>query len=156
MSREIPKNSRRANLSPIHTTSGDKLARQLDNPSQSGRQSIGTCSPFLRKFLAFLFFVSGFALLHLPPLLYAPTGQIYADNARGWPLSSKAHPEALPLFDWEIRSAVERKCHPPPGIPSSCCLGSYSIGGRVSFHANFCNQPGIFDQVENYTMEFLQ
>ena len=147
---------------PIHTTSGDKAGQQLDHPSQCGCQSIVTCSPLLRKFLAFLFCVSGFALQQIRGLWryqllpHAPTSQQDARNARGRPLSSKAQAEALPLFDWEIRSAVERKCHPPPGIPSMCCLGSVSAGGAVIFHARFCNRSQIYDQVENYTMDFLR
>ncbi|CAB9518883.1 expressed unknown protein [Seminavis robusta] len=52
--------------------------------------------------------------------------------------------EVLDLFDWEVKSlegvvrpnATQREvagtCTPPPGVPTTCCIGSFSTGGAVT------------------------
>jgi hypothetical protein len=65
-------------------------------------------------------------------------------------------PTVLPLLPWEMESARDRKCTPPEGIPSACCLGSSSTGRMVSFRSDLCNNTDVYDRVQNYTESYLQ
>ena len=95
-----------------------------------------------------------------------------------WPLSQRRPPPAAtastPLFfDWELRSIHTRMfggvttapitaaelpvCQPPPGIPPSCCLGSVSHGGEVTWDHVNPGQPArarlCFDSLAHYAAQ---
>ena len=95
-----------------------------------------------------------------------------------WPLSQRRPPPAAtastPLFfDWELRSIHTRMfggvttapitaaelpvCTPPPGIPPSCCLGSVSHGGGVTWEHVNPGQPKrarlCFDSLAHYAAQ---
>jgi hypothetical protein len=54
------------------------------------------------------------------------------ENLTGQKERIDTSPAILPLLTWERESASPaRTCNPPPGIPTTCCLGSYSGGGGV-------------------------
>lgn len=46
----------------------------------------------------------------------------------------------LPLLPWEAESLVNRTCHPPPGVPQYCCIGSIAGGGGVTFEPAACDR----------------
>ena len=60
--------------------------------------------------------------------------QQHLHNEEGFPLL-----EHMPLLPFELRSAVNRTCDPPHGIPRQCCLGSNTYLAKDSaFHPGKC------------------
>jgi hypothetical protein len=48
--------------------------------------------------------------------------------------------DSLQLLDANKKS-VKKSCRPPPGVATSCCLGSFSAGGRVNpANRHFCSE----------------
>ena len=84
------------------------------------------------------------------------TTSTLSSNVHVW---SPFQPMVKPLMDWELASAgseSDRVCKPPKGIPKSCCLGSFSAGGKVRFEIGSCNNDAtVHARVANYTQHFL-
>lgn len=51
----------------------------------------------------------------------------------------------VPLLPFEIQSAINRTCNPPPGMPMQCCLGSASQTGQTLFKKRSC-QVGMVSE----------
>jgi len=65
--------------------------------------------------------------------------------------------EYLPLHDWELESIQTRKCQPPTGIPTQCCIGSISSGGQVRFNADDCDKGlETYRRMEERALQLLQ
>ena len=63
--------------------------------------------------------------------------------------------QLLPLLPWEVKAIETRVCRPDNGIPEHCCPGSFSAGGRMVYRENVCNDPQIYDQIEDYSKGYL-
>jgi hypothetical protein len=49
--------------------------------------------------------------------------------------------DSLEFYETENPTKEKDSCHPPPGVPTSCCLGSYSSGGGTNpKYRRFCSE----------------
>jgi hypothetical protein len=56
--------------------------------------------------------------------------------------------DSLQFFETENPTKEKKSCHPPPGVPKSCCLGSYSSGGGTTpKNRRYCSEAFRKDYV---------
>jgi hypothetical protein len=77
-----------------------------------------------------------------------------------WRMEGIAPGAHMDLLPWEVSSHETQECAPPNGIPSYCCIGSYSAGGGNSFRQNSpCANRSILDdygQAKKSATKFLE
>ena len=82
----------------------------------------------------------------------------YASNTTTttFPTSTSSQPAILPLQPWEIRSMKERKCRPPKGISTHCCIDLFSMGGSLRWNKHICNYTEKnYKKAEEYATSYL-
>jgi len=62
-----------------------------------------------------------------------PSKKLLFEGEEGFPML-----QDVPLLPFEIQSAINRTCNPPPGMPMQCCLGSASQTGKYLFRKDSC------------------